>query len=228
MRSDDPTVPSLYAPDTVTETAAASEQPTWPSEGARVLREQAGGLKTRLLVNPHVGRPPHGYAGALVLGFSLGANVGLLLALLGILLLGHPGMRAVGGSSSTPSPGAALRSPIATATPRPSSGWLRVAPSSVQLSCSDGQQTEWVVLQNTATQRVEWQVIGAGDQAGIAVNPDHGQLSAGASQPLQVQTTSHTSDTQSGAGQQGLIRFTATPAEAGPSPSLSYTTTGCQ
>ena len=122
-----------------------------------------------------------------------------------------------------------LSSPTAAASPTPVAGWLRVAPSSVQVGCTDGQRTQFVVLANTGPQRVQWQatVAGAADQAGVALSPDHGDLDAGASLPIQVQNTTHPSASQGSTSQQGVIHFAATSADAGPAPGLSYTAVGC-
>jgi hypothetical protein len=61
----------------------------------------------------------------------------------------------------------------------------------------------------------------------VAMSPDHGDLDAGASLPIQVQNTTHASSSQGSASQQGVIHFAATSAEAGPTPSLSYTAMVC-
>ena len=220
MRSDDPTVPNLgwYAPGAASDPGAAGERPTWPTGGERPSRT----------LGP--ARPPSGYVSALVFGVSLGANVVLLLCLLGLLLLSHAGVFAPGGSAGSPAPGAALSSPTATSSPTPLSGWLRVTPSSVQLGCDAGQRTQFVVLENTGPQKVSWQAVVAGpaDQAGVAISPDHGDLDAGASLPLQIQNITHSSGSQGVSSEQGVIRFAPAAAEAGAPPSLSYTTVGCQ
>jgi hypothetical protein len=165
----------------------------------------------------------------LVLGASLCANVVFLLGLLAFLLLGHAGMGAAGGPARSPAAGTALRSPTVTASPTAVSGGLTVMPSSVQLGCTGAQRTQFVLLMNTGPQRVQWQatVVGAAGQAGVAMSPDHGDLDAGASLPIQVQNTTHASSSQGSASQQGIITFAATSAEAGPAPSLSYTAMSC-
>jgi hypothetical protein len=114
-------------------------------------------------------------------------------------------------------------------SPTPISGWLQVAPSSMKLGCTAGQRTQFVVLQNTGPQRVQWRatVAGAADQAGVAISPDHGDLDAGASLPIQMQNTTHASDSQGAASQRGVIRFAATSVDAGTAPSLVYTTMSC-
>jgi hypothetical protein len=222
MRSDGPTLPNLgwNERDAGAAPSAPSERetPTWPTGNERPPRGVRG-----------PDRWPHGYVSALVLGASLCANVVLLLALLGLLLLGHVGTGAAGGPAGSPAAGTALSSPTAAASPTPVSGGLRVTPSSVQLGCTDGQRTQFVVLQNTGPQRVQWQatVAGAADQAGVALSPDHGDLDAGASLPVQLQNTTHASDSGGSTSQQGVIHFAATSTETGIAPSLSYTAVGC-
>jgi hypothetical protein len=165
----------------------------------------------------------------LAFGVSLGANGVLLLGLLGLLLLSHAGVFALGGAAGSPTLGTAGSSPTATASPTPLSGWLQVTPRSVQLGCDDAQRTQFVVLENTGPQRVSWQAVvaGPGDQAGVAVNPDHGDLEAGASLPVQIQNITHASGPQGISSQQGIVRFAPTVAEDGVPPSLSYRTVGC-
>jgi hypothetical protein len=86
-----------------------------------------------------------------------------------------------------------------------------------------------VILQNTGPTTVRWQASFSlpTEQAGVTVNPQHGTLAAGATVPLQVQNTTHATDQQGVSGQQGMISFTATTADAGSSATLSYTTVGC-
>jgi hypothetical protein len=59
------------------------------------------------------------------------------------------------------------------------------------------------------------------------MSPDHGDLDAGASLPIQMHNTTRGSDSQGSASQHGVIRFAATSVNAGTAPSLSYTTVGC-
>jgi hypothetical protein len=66
------------------------------------------------------------------------------------------------------------------------------------------------------------------DQAGVTVNPNQGQLAAGASMPLQIENQAHVNSSQGSAGQQGVIHFDPQTADAGSAPSLRYTTVGCQ
>ncbi len=210
--------PGWYDPGAAPDPGASGETPTWPGAGERPPR--ALGLD----------RSPKGYVSAMLLGVSLGANVVLLTGLLGLLLLlSHAGVFAPDGSSGSSAPGAALSSPTATSSPTPLSGWLRVAPSSLRMGCDAGQRTQFVVLENTGPQKAHWQAVLAGPagQAGVAVNPNQGDLEAGASLPLQIQNTTHASGPQGVASQQGVIRFVPTPTEAGSPPSLSYATVGC-
>jgi hypothetical protein len=224
MRSDGPTIPLLGWYDAGVDAASGepreSETPTWPTGGARPLRRARGPDHART-----------GYGSALVLGVSLGANAVLFLGLLGLFLLGRLGMVAAGGPPGSHVVGAALSSPTGAASPTPVSGWLRVTPSSVQLGCTGSQRTQYVVVQNTGPQHVQWQATVAGGvdqaQAGVALSPDHGDLDAGASLPVQVQNRTHASSSQRGASQHGVIRFAATSAEAGLAPSLNYTAMDC-
>jgi hypothetical protein len=219
MHSSEPTVPNRgsHEPGAATGRTgpgAFAEAPTWPPESERPSRT----------IGP--ARPAAGTANATLLRVSLGANVVLvvLLGLLGVLVLSHAGPFAAGGSS-----GAARGSPTATASPDPLSGWLQVAPSTVQLGCDAGQRAQVVVLTNTGPQRVHWQVVldGSASPAGIAIDPDQGDIEAGASLSVQLQNTTRASGPRRVSGQQGVIRFAPTAAEAGASPSLSYTTVGC-
>jgi hypothetical protein len=222
MRNDGPTLPNLGWYDAGAGAAprapSESETPTWSTGNERRPPEVRG-----------PDRWPKGYVSALALGASLGANVVLLLGLLALLLLGHLGTGTADGPSGPPAAGAALSSPTVSSSPTPVSGWLRVTPSSVQLGCTAGQRTQFLVVQNTGPQRVQWQatVAGTADQAGVAMSPDHGDLDAGASLPIQVQNTTHASDSQGDTSQHGVIRFAATSTEAGPAASLSYTAVGC-
>jgi hypothetical protein len=220
MHNDPPTVPNLhrYEADGSPEAGEPGAIPSWPLAGERNWRALGAN------------HPPRGDVSMLVLGVSLGANAVLLAGLLGLLLLGHAGFFSPGGSSAghapgVSTPGVALSSPTATSSAVPvSGGWLRVAPSSVQLGCADSQRTQFVVLENTGPEKVRWQadLSVPADQAGVAVSPDHGELDAGASMPLQIQNTTQA------AAQQGVIRFDPATAAAGPPPSLSFTTVACQ
>jgi hypothetical protein len=118
---------------------------------------------------------------------------------------------------------------MATPTPAPDNGWLQVTPTNLQLSCNNGQQTQFIVLKNTGTESVQWQVIFSlpADQAGVSVTPNQGTLNAGTSMPLQIQNQTYAHGPQGVAGQQGTIEFNPEVAGAGPSPSIAYTTVGC-
>jgi hypothetical protein len=231
MHSDPPTIPNLprydpggYDPGGSAGSREPGQLPTWPVAGEGI--QHALGPR----------RPPKGDVRTLVLGASLGANVVLLAGLLGLLLLSQAGLFWLGGASagSAPgmsTPGGALSRPTATPSATPlSGGWLRVAPSSVQLGCAGSQRNQFVVLANTGPERVHWQVALSvpADQAGVAVAPNQGDLDAGASMPLQIQNMTHAGGPQGVAGQQGVMRFDPTTPAAGPPPSLSFTAVGCQ
>lgn len=226
MHSDQPTIPNLrrYEPGETLAPAAPGELPPWPVAGERTQR----GLRAD--------RPVRRDAPTLLLGMSLGANAALLAVLLGLLLLSHAGYFSPGGSPvasarGASSPSVALSSPTATSSATAlAGGWLRVEPGSVRLGCADGQRTQFVVLENTGPETVRWRadLAVSADQANVAVSPDHGKLEAGASMPLQIQNAAHADEQQGGSGQQGVIRFDPTTPDAGPAPSLSFTTVGCQ
>jgi hypothetical protein len=176
------------------------EIPTWPVPGERDQRPTGRG------------RPPSGCVSAT----AGGASVVLFVSLLS--LLSHTGLFALDGSSSS---GASARH--SSRTPTPVSGWLQVAPTSVQLGCGKHQTTQVVVLVNSGPQSVSWQASlpVPADQAGVEVSPNAGELAGGASAAIQVQLHDHA------AGQQGVIQFDPNNPEAGPPPSLSYTTENC-
>jgi len=166
-----------------------------------------------------------------MLGASLGANAVLLIGLVGVLLLARAGFFSPGGpsmqfsptgSASNQTPG--TQSPSqGTPTPRTATDWLQVTPTTVSLGCDNGQQTQFVVLANQGPEQVQWQadLPGSGDQAGVSVSPDHGQLRSGASIAVRLQNRSHDN------GQQGTIRFEVSPEDAGSPASLNYTTEAC-
>jgi hypothetical protein len=176
-------------------------------------------------------RVPSGSVSATAFGISLGINAVLLVALLGLLtlVLNHADQFLPGGGSAQSGAGLVQRTATATASPTASAGWLQVTPSSVQLGCANGQQTQYVILQNTGATAVRWTVSFSlrTDQAGVTVSPYHGTLAAGASLPLRVQNTTSTSDQQAVAGQQGTISFSPTTEQAGAPATLSYTTEAC-
>jgi hypothetical protein len=99
----------------------------------------------------------------------------------------------------------------------------------LQLSCNNGQQTQFVVLKNTGAEPVQWQAIFSepADQVGVSVTPNQGTLNAGTSMPLQIQNQTYAHGPQGAAGQQGTIEFNPETVGAGPSPNITYTTMGC-
>lgn len=225
-----------HALDASTEPQALGDMPTWPGAGERPQWMH----QWRQMLGPGQ-QAPTGYVSALVLGISLGANVVLLaglLGVLGVLLLSNAGAFSPRGASGQSVPGgsthgAALSSPTATSSPvsspTPSGGWLQVTPSSVQLGCGDSQQTQVVLLENSGPQTVDWQVAFSvpTDQAGVAVDPQQGELAAGANMAVQLQNMTQSTDPQGVSGQQGVIDFAPTAPDAGPPAGLTYTTMGC-
>ena len=185
--------------------------PTWPEASAH--RQPM----------PYVAPVWNGHP--IVLGISLIANGVLLASLVGVLFLAQAGAFAPPSSSrlSTP-PGSALGSSSATPSLTPVSTWLQVTPTSVQLGCDGDQQTQMAVLTNTGPEEVQWQVAldVPTDQAVVAISPRHGDLQAGASVSIQIQNRNHNAD------QQGVMHFDPQTPTAGPAPSLSYTSSGCQ
>lgn len=204
MQGDEPTIPSLHSYGSE-DTGAA---PSWP------LVEQ------RLPPSPPSAKLDLRTA---LLGVSVGANVVLLLGLLGVLALAHAGFFTPGGASPAPFTSIQESSTTGNVDQTESTTWLQVAPTTVQMGCGDGQQTQSVVLTNRGTQPVDWQANIAGPQgrAAVELSPDHGQLQAGASSTVQVQIHRHST------GQQGVIHFTVSPAAAGSPPTLSYATQSC-
>ncbi|MGE5333503.1 MAG: hypothetical protein ACM3N4_02285, partial [Nitrososphaerota archaeon] len=165
----------------------------------------------------------------LLLGVSLGANGVLLVGILSVFLLAQAGAFAPRPQGSATS-GTPLGSPTTTAVSSPPSGadWLTVAPTSVSLGCNGGQETQMVVLANTGPQAVRWQadLVTSTGQAGIAVDPNNGELAAGTSLTIKLHNTTHGGGQGTG-GQHGVIRFTPENPAAGAPPSLNYTTVGC-
>jgi hypothetical protein len=140
------------------------------------------------------------------------------------LLLGHAGFFPLGRSPAYSTLGVSVPSP--TLSPTLVAGWLQVTPTSVQLGCGQGQQTQIVVLANRGSQPVQWQASLSvpTDQAGVEISPHEGTLASRASAAIQLQLHRH----DQGAGQQqGVIRFVPRSPGAGLPPSLSYTTVGC-
>jgi hypothetical protein len=198
-----PTIPRLRWDEA--RTRPALEMPTWP-----VARPPVRASST-----PADGHP-------IALGISLVANGVLLASLLLLLLFARAGAFLPPSSAAqSVLPASAL---TATPTSTPSlSGWLQVAPTSVYVGCSGTQQTQYVVLTNTGSEDLHWQV-GLGvplDPAGLQVTPPQGDLPAGTSVALQIQNQSQS------AGHRGVITFDPGTPAAGMPPSLIYTTFGC-
>jgi hypothetical protein len=163
----------------------------------------------------------------------LGATVlgGCVVLLFGVgLLLGHAGVFPLNRPPAHSAPGGPVPSPTSSLTTTPVAGWLQVTPTSVQVGCGEGDgggdQSQVVVLANRGPQPVQWQASLSvpTEQAGVEVSPHEGTLASGASTAIQLQFHRH----DQGAGQQqGVMRFVPGSPEAGPSPSLRYTTLGC-
>ena len=167
------------------------------------------------------GRSPFGW----VIATAFAASAVLLLSLLSLLgvisLTGRTGIFAPSRPAGQSAPGVSTVSP--PASPTPASGWLRAAPASVQFGCSDHQRTQIVVLENRGPGPVHWQASFAvpGDQAAVAISPGDGELGAGESTAIQLQSTSQS------ARQQEVIHFSATDAQAGSPATVSFTAVGC-
>jgi hypothetical protein len=183
--------------------------PKWPIPLDREQRPAASG------------RSPHGW----VLATALGASAVLLLSVLSLLamigLTGRIGLFAPSGSTGPSAPAPSTASP--TASTATASGWLQVAPTTVRFGCSDHQRTQIVVLENRGTGPVHWQasLVVSPDEAGVAISPGDGDLGAGESTAIQLQSTSQS------ARQQIVISFGATDAQAGPPASVSFSAVGC-
>lgn len=218
--------------------------PTLPNLPTRALdasdeSQDPGGTPTWPIVRGHNHPSSANYLMPLMLGASLVLNVLLFLGLLSVLVLGRSGFFSQGGSPAgsgfTASP--SLSSPAATTpptvtavtSPTPVAGWLQVTPTSVQLGCNGNQQTQFVVLDNTGPAPVQWQVAFSlpVNQVGVNVGPNQGTLNPGSSVPVQIQNQTHAHGPQGVPGQQGTIEFDSDTPDAGPSPSLTYTTVGC-
>jgi hypothetical protein len=210
MQDDPPTMPGWHAADAFQRPPGGA--PTWPT----------------IPGPPAVPTSPVRDRQPVLLIMSLVANGALLACVLMLIVLARAGVLTPPSASGQTGPlaaatNSAMATPIATPSPTSESGWLQVAPATVQLGCGEGQQTQYVVLRNTGTDSVQWQVGFAGtDQVGVSVNTSGGDLRAGASIALQIQIRRHASD------QQGVIRFSPDTPAAGSPASLSYTITGCQ
>jgi hypothetical protein len=220
VHDDPPTLPGMFSLESDApgepsfSPAPLGWAPTWPAAAER--------------------RPPSApeHTNATLLGISLGANVGLVVVLIGLLVLGHAGFLSPGSTTggtppSSLTPHAALSSatPSPTASPTSVSGSLQVAPSQVQLGCGNGQQLQFAVLANTGSNDAQWQAQLSlpTNQAGISISPHRGTLRAGTSTVLQIQNQFNSGS----GGQQGAISFVLTDGSADSPPTLSYTTAAC-
>lgn len=198
-----PTLPNLRR---VRPTAA----PTWPIRAESHGRPAARGR--RRLGWPHLA--------------ALGASAVLLLsvfALLSVLNLpSYAGLFSQSGPAAHAQPTSAAATRDAAPTPTAVSGWLQVAPTSMQFGCADHQRTQTVVLVNHGPRQAHWQAsfVTSAGQPGVAVSPGNGDLGAGESTPVQLQVTT------SSTGQE-VIRFSSTDPAAGAAGSLGVTTVGC-
>jgi len=144
-----------------------------------------------------------------------------------VMLLSNAGLVTLGQLTGAGGPGRsvldAARSPT-PGSPTPSTSWLQVQPSSVQVGCGKHDQSQVVRLTNLGPQPVQWQASLSvpPDQAGVALSPTAGQLDTGASSTVQVQL--HNAD--QGTSQQGVIRFVPDDPSAGPPVSVTFTV-GC-
>ena len=188
--------------------------PAWPEMNpgadARRQRYSAGGARPTTL--------------AAILAVSIGANVALIAALLAIVLLARAGYFAPSPQTGTGAGVSATSTASATPAPSPSAtGGLLVAPTSVRLGCDSGQQSQYVVLVNSGSDSVDWEVevSGGSDQAGVSISPRHGTLRPGTSIVIRLQNTSQND------GRQGVLTFNSDAQTAGALPTLSYTTEGC-
>jgi hypothetical protein len=174
---------------------------------------------------PERGRSPLGWAIAAALGASAVLLLSVLCLLAVISLTSGTGIFASSGPSGRPVSAASTTSPSASASasPVPTSGWLQVAPATAQFGCADHQRTQIVVLENHGPHIVHWQATLSlpADQAGVAITPGDGELGAGESTAIQLQSTSES------ARQQVVIRFSVTDAQAGAPASVSVTAAGC-
>ena len=207
VQHDEPTLSDLPDPPTLPGLRRRKPQgltpPTWPIPHEREQRPAARG------------RSPFGWA----IAAALVASVVVLLGMLS--LTSYTSFFSPSRPAGQSGPGvSAASTPASTA---PSSGWLQVAPASVQFGCSDHQRTQIVVLANRGPGHVHWQasLSVSADQAGVAISPGDGDLGSGESTAIQLQSTSQS------ARQQVVIRFSATDAQAGPPASVSFTAVGC-
>ena len=209
MQDDGPTFPRYDAPG-----RTPGGMPAWPEMNpgadARRPRYSAGGARPTTL--------------AAIFAVSIGANVALIAALLAVVLLARAGYFAPSPQTGTGAGVSATSTASATPAPSPSAtGGLLVAPTSVRLGCDSGQQSQYVVLVNSGSDSVDWEVevSGGSDQAGVSISPRHGTLRPGTSIVIRLQNTSQND------GRQGVLTFNSDAQTAGALPTLSYTTEGC-
>src|SRR5258706_7464397 len=144
--------------------AAPGAPPLWPVP-------RAGDQRLRPQVSWAIG-----CLGAAALG-------GCVLLLFGMgLLLGRAGVFRLGRSPAHSASGISVTNPTPSPTPTTVVDWLQVDPTSVQVGCGQGQQTQVVVLANRGPQPVQWQASLSvpADQAGVAVAPHEGGRAGGA------------------------------------------------
>jgi hypothetical protein len=171
---------------------------------------------------------------ALALGVSLGANFVLLVALIGLLLFAQAGAFSSGSAFGRSTSGLPLGSPTTTASPAsspsPNTGWLQIAPNSVQLRCDGDQRTQIVTLTNSGSDKAQWKATFSlpAQQAGVAISPSQGSLEDGDSARIQIQNTTRSTGPQGAHSRQGVISFTPTTTAAGAPATLTYTTIGCK
>jgi hypothetical protein len=211
VQDDGPTMPNLPPYEGYDAPGRApGGMPVWPEAGAGPRRSFPWRAPSPVLVAS--------------LEVSLGINISLIMILVTVFVLARAGYFAP-RISSLSTPPASTTNAVASVTSATTSsgGWLQVAPTSVQVGCDGGQQTQFVVLANTGPQDVQWQAVfpASADQAGVEMSRMQGNLRAGTSIALQIHSTSQS------VGQQGVIHFEADTPDAGASPSLSYTSAGC-
>lgn len=213
MRDDGPNTSSSHRYDAPGRTPG--EMPVWPEMNAGV-----DALRQRYSAG--IARPT---TLAAILAVSIGANVALIAALLAVVLLARAGYFAPNPRAATGTGASATTTVTTTPSPTatPAAGWLQVTPSSVQLGCDSGQQSQYVVLANSGSDSVDWQAQLSvdPDQAGVSISPRHGTLRPGTNIAIRLQNISN------GDGQQGTISFNTDAQAAGAAPTLNYTTTGC-
>jgi hypothetical protein len=213
MKDDPPTIPSLHWDD-----APGREPggvPTWPTAPRMPA---VSGLS-------NLGGQP------LLLFFSLVLNGVLFACFVFALVLARAGVLGPPGGSGelgnrTGTSGLVLGTPTATTSPTPGAGQLEVDPSSIDLSCNSGQQSQFVVLRNPGTESVSWSVQypSSQDQSNVTVNPSSSDIRAGGSVSIQIQLRRRATNGD------GSIRFNTGSNDNSSSDSLtslSYSITGC-